>query len=538
MSTTDWRPVYGVITTFIIGRFVVKHLLRRKDETPHPPGPKPKFLIGNALDMPLENASQVYLEWSKKFNSDILYMNALGNKIIVLNSREDADELFEKRARIYSDRPYVPTMKMMGVDFNFGFLPYGDSWRFHRRIAQQILRADAVHQLHPIQTQKVHEHLLGLLQTPERFEDHNKMLSLTIPLTTMYGYHAQSLDDPLIVSAERFSTLAVAVLSPGGSLVNVFPALRHVPWTWTQRMVKKIKALTDQVKAIPLESLKRDMANGKASPSFMTDFLERKQTVGASQEEEEAHLNVANTVYAAAADTTISATQAFFYLITAHPEVQAKAYAELDCVLGCSARLPTFEDRPHLPYIEAIYREVMRWCPPVSMGVPHATTEDDWYKGYFIPKGTTVFGNIWAMTHDERRYQDPMAFKPDRFFDENGNLNDDKRILAYGFGRRVCLGKYAASDMLWLMMASVLSCFKLGPKTDQNGHEIKMNDGFKEIGLMMYVVPFARDFGYLSYVRHKTPYECHIDPRSDKHRELILENAKPANSTGLVQVHA
>ncbi len=70
-----------------------------------------------------------------------------------------------------------------------------------------------------------------------------------------------------------------------------------------------------------------------------------------------------------------------------HPEVQRKAQAEIDLVIS-STRLPDFEDRPALPYLEAIYREVMRWSQSVPLGSPHALTEDDYYKGYFIPKGT------------------------------------------------------------------------------------------------------------------------------------------------------
>ena len=72
-----------------------------------------------------------------------------------------------------------------------------------------------------------------------------------------------------------------------------------------------------------------------------------------------------------------------------HPEVQRKAQAEIDEVVG-QARLPDFDDRPKLPYIEAIYREVLRINPPVPLGLPHGVTEDDYYKGYFIPKGTDV----------------------------------------------------------------------------------------------------------------------------------------------------
>ena len=44
-----------------------------------------------------------------------------------------------------------------------------------------------------------------------------------------------------------------------------------------------------------------------------------------------------------------------------------------------------------------------------------------------------------AMAHDEKKYQDPHAFKPERFLDADGKLNDDDRILTYGFGRRLVL---------------------------------------------------------------------------------------------------
>ncbi|EEB97400.1 hypothetical protein MPER_03291, partial [Moniliophthora perniciosa FA553] len=75
----------------------------------------------------------------------------------------------------------------------------------------------------------------------------------------------------------------------------------------------------------------------------------------------------------------------------------------------------------------------MRWHPALPLGFPHMATEADSYKGYYIPQGTTVFSNIWAMTHDEDIYPDPYEFKPERFLNTNGSIND---VLAYGFGRR------------------------------------------------------------------------------------------------------
>src|SRR5260221_451205 len=142
---------------------------------------------------------------------------------------------------------------------------------------------------------------------------------------------------------------------------------------------------------------------------------------------------------------TISATGIFLYLMAKNPQVQRKTQEEIDRVVGTS-RLPDVNDRPDLPYIEAIYRELLRYEPPLSIGVPHCLVEDDIVDGYYIPKGLSipisgglgtannvslgsiVYSNIWAMTHDENIYPDPFNFKPERFFDADGKLNDDNRI--------------------------------------------------------------------------------------------------------------
>jgi cytochrome P450 len=71
--------------------------------------------------------------------------------------------------------------------------------------------------------------------------------------------------------------------------------------------------------------------------------------------------------------------------MTVNPGIQDKAQREIDSIIG--DRLPDFSDRQNMPYIEAIYREVLRSSPPVPMSFPHRLMEDDHFKGYFIPKG-------------------------------------------------------------------------------------------------------------------------------------------------------
>ena len=107
--------------------------------------------------------------------------------------------------------------------------------------------------------------------------------------------------------------------------------------------------------------------------------------------------------------------QALFLALALYPEVQKKAQAEIDAVVGPN-RLPDFEDRPFLPYINAVIKESMRWhlvaptggpffiiiihCATILTGskaVPHMATNDDEYDGYYIPKGTIMLGNSWSV---------------------------------------------------------------------------------------------------------------------------------------------
>ena len=76
-----------------------------------------------------------------------------------------------------------------------------------------------------------------------------------------------------------------------------------------------------------------------------------------------------------------------------YPEVQKRAQEDIDQL--ASNRLPTLDDFDSLPYIRAMIKEVVRWGPVVPLGLLHSVLKDDVYENYFIPKGTTVIGNIW-----------------------------------------------------------------------------------------------------------------------------------------------
>jgi len=81
-----------------------------------------------------------------------------------------------------------------------------------------------------------------------------------------------------------------------------------------------------------------------------------------------------------------------------HPDVQSRAVADINAV--CGDDIPNFEHKPSLPYIEAICREVLRWQPVTPLGLPHMTSQDDVYEGYFIPKGSYISLSLVYNEHE------------------------------------------------------------------------------------------------------------------------------------------
>lgn len=76
------------------------------------------------------------------------------------------------------------------------------------------------------------------------------------------------------------------------------------------------------------------------------------------------------------------------------PEVQKTAQAQIDQVVGPD-RLPTLDDIVNLRYIHACVKETIRWMPTLIIGVPHSNIQEDEYKGYKIPNGSTIVANNW-----------------------------------------------------------------------------------------------------------------------------------------------
>lgn len=448
-----------------------KYWLNRS-HPPLPPGPTPLPVVGNILSLDVDRPWVTFNSWRSKYGN-IIYARLLNKPVIVINSEEIAKALFEDRSTIYSDRPQSIVYEYFASDFNAGLMPYGNRWRLHRRIFHQAFRQPAIPNYHAAQLRAAHKMLFNLLQDPGNYPSHFQMFIMSFVLPIVYDYEPKAKDDRIVDAILRFGDLVVDALVPGKVvLMETFSFLFHLPtWfpgaTFKRASVKCIQAGHD-LKNFPFDHVQERMSTGDVAPCLITDTLNR---MGHSEENAIAVKEVAAIAYGAASETSTSTLLVFILAMILHPEVQERAQAEIDQVVG-KDRLPNFDDRQALPYVEAVFREILRWCPVVPFGIPHATTTSDIYDGYFIPKGVTVFTNTWAMTHDENKYPNPDEFKPERFLRGDGSLTSDTALVGFGWGRRSCVGRHLADASLWIAIVNFLAIFSVRKAVDEHGADI------------------------------------------------------------------
>ncbi|KAH7334815.1 cytochrome P450 [Rhizoctonia solani] len=502
-------PELGLAATALGSSLYLYHR-GRAPQRPLPPSPPGSYpLIGHALMLPTEREHLAYDKWCKELKSDIISLTAAGQTIIILNSVEAAAELMDRRSRIYSDRPQLRVMSdpdLLDWGNNTGSSPYGPRWKKQRRITHEVLKPSANAHNFALFEKESYAMLKRLAEDPSNFgKEFRRTVSGEI-LSTVYGYTVEDTNDSLVrdtvTAIDNFCVAAI----PGNFMVNFIPWLKYVPeWvpgTQWKRKLKEWRRLKKKITEGPYNWTKAQIASGSAAPSMIKSYLasiEGNPQIDLADEED--HLLWATaTLFGGASDTTHASLMCFVLLMVRHPEIQARAQEEIDQVTG-SQRLPNIDDRDSMPYIRNIVQEVLRWQPPLPLGFPHATTEDDEYRGYFIPKGSIVMSNIWAMSRDETVYKSPDTFDPERFLD-----SDTPNAPVFGFGRRSCPGNHYAEASLFIMFASMLAVFDMKPKVDPATGKEEM----PEVTVTLNAL-----------VSHISPFECSIKPRSNFHRELI-----------------
>ncbi|KAH9077873.1 cytochrome P450 [Lactarius deliciosus] len=489
---------------------------RRRRGFPYPPGPPLLPVIGNLLDVPKLSPWLAYANMSKKYG-DVVCLQVFGEVVVVLCSPTAIKDLLEKRGELYADRTPFPILEIMDVDWLFPLTRMGKYWHEGRKLLDRSFRPGAAALDRRLIEEKTRVLLGQLLATPKVFREHLYLFQGRIVMRLTYGYDLKENDDMLVLP-KRIANIIKPFFLPGAALVNHLPFLRRlpswVPWFKYEPLAGECRELAQRMKNEPIDFVRNSMREGTAVPSLATEYFQEADLLNGVERQQAVQgiKDILGSLFQAGTDTTVVTMSSLFLALTLYPDVQKRAQAELDSVVSRD-RLPTYDDKPRLPYIEAISKELMRWHVVSALGVPHSPTDDDFYKGYFIPKGAVVIANAWAILHDPELYPDPEAFNPDRFLNEDGTLRDDPMLsLAFGAGRRICAARHLVDTILFVVTASVLSVFNVTRAKDKNGKEIPVAAPPLE-SVLPDIAVFLPEF------------ECSITPRDKVAEDLIRASA-------------
>ncbi|KAI8409450.1 hypothetical protein FOFC_09289 [Fusarium oxysporum] len=503
---------------------------RSRPTLPLPPGPPSEFLLGHSRVIPKENAAAVYAKWSKEYNSDIIHVRSLGRSTVVLNSADVARDILDKKGANFCDRPRFTLLEVMGWGKTLTFLPFGERWQMHRKLLQTSFSNTNVRQWHSLQITEARRTIRNILKKPKTWETSLRRLAVAIVLQVSYGTQVLEDDDPYIQIANDAMYATGNGGVPANSIVDLVPFVRYFPdcivRDWSLRFARQwrwaIKKLHDVPFAAAQAEYHRDdhHRNTSLAHHLLREYKDKEFRGQEQQWSLDDIKGAAGAVFIAGADTTWATCVIFVLNMVLHPEIQEKAQQELDAVIGTD-RLPDFSDRPALVYIEHIVQEIYRWSPLAPLGIPHKSLHDDIYKGMLIPKDTllrccyhnevtrwggylistrtVVYANAYAMAHDERVYKNPHDFNPDRY-----EAGEPFPVGNFGFGRRVCVGRFLADNSVWIMVATMSSVLRFCKKMSSDGKPIEPRVRFTNGGTC-----------------HPEHFDCVIKPRSLEAEALV-----------------
>lgn len=163
------------------------------------------------------------------------------------------------------------------------------------------------------------------------------------------------------------------------------------------------------------------------------------------------------TLFLAGHETTALALSWSWYLLALHPEAEKKFHDELEEVLG--GRTPTVEDMRKLVYTEMIAKEAMRLYPP-AYAVGREALEDTEIGGFRVPRKSQIFAFQWTTHRDERYFENPDSFDPERWLPERAERIPKYAYFPFGGGPRQCIGNYFAMMEIVLLLATIGQRFK------------------------------------------------------------------------------
>ncbi|KAM4706969.1 cytochrome P450 1A1-like [Discoglossus pictus] len=470
----------------------------RKSSRFNLPGPWTLPIVGNFFQ--LGDQIHISLTEMRKRYGDV-YLIKLGMMpVVVVSGMDTVKKVLIKQGEHFADRPNIYSFSLLSDGKSMTFSEkYGENWKIHKKIMKNALRtlskSDAnssncsccLEEYVCAEASNLMANFKEISAEKGAF-DPSSYITLTVANVVCalcfgkrYDHHDKDFLSIVEVNHD------IQRVSGGGFLADFIPGLRFLPSPAMKAVKKFIGSFNNFISSSVQEHYAsydenhiRDITDALIQLCNETIKEEKKQQLT----EDQIIASVAD-IFGAGFDTVSSALMWTLLYLLQYPKIQEKIHKEIDEKIGCT-RSPRFDDRKELHYTEAFINEVLRHSSPVPFTIPHCATMDTKLNGYFIPKDTCIFVNMYQVNHDSTIWKDPDLFMPERFLDENGCLDKTliEKVLIFGMGVRKCIGEDLARNEMFVILATILQQLKL-----MNGNKSEL-DLTPVYGLTMKPKPY------------------------------------------------
>jgi len=395
--------------------------------------------------------------------------------------------------------------------FTIGTSPWDKSCRSKRQAAASGLNKASVDKYIDI----IHTEVKELIRDFYMFSEKGKIAiepkkflqkyALNVSLVVNYGTRMNAVSDELFTEITDTELQISNFRSTSYSYQDYLPILRYLPAGKKQALADQARKRRDVYMSKLLDTLRDQIASGN-DRSCITGTILKDPAHKLTPAELS---SICLSMVSAGLDTLGSTLYWSVGHLATHPDLQTKAYEAILAVHG-EKGLDVYSDKD-VPYISALHKEASRFFTVLKLGLSRKTISDSNYENHFIPAGTTVFYNSFAMNHDPQKFKNPEEFNPERFLD--GSAGDDEMDhFGFGVGRRLCVGKGLAEREMYIAFGELIQHFEMKRSEIPAEQQISTN-------------PRTDTVNPTGLAHHPLPYYVRFVPRNPEKLEAWLNSS-------------
>ncbi|RWR87821.1 cytochrome P450 89A2 [Cinnamomum micranthum f. kanehirae] len=447
----------------------------KKKKRELPPGPPSIPILGNLLWLTQSffDLESILRQLRPKYGP-IISLRICSHTLIFISDASLAHKALVQNGSTFSDRPpaLAAGLILSSNQNNISAANYGPFWRLLRRnLMSEILHPSRVKSYSQdrkwaleLMTEKLRRHADS--SEPVCVVEFFHYFMFRLLLLMCFG---QKLDENTVKKMETIHRRVLVSIMK----FNFYPFLPKIgKLIFRKRWNDLVRMRRDQAKFfIPLIRARKDRKQGLEEDNRTSVFCYVDSLLGLEFPDEGGRkltegemVSLCSEFLSAGADTTSTSLEWIIANLVKHQDMQQKLVEELVGVVGEEAEKVEEEDLNELLYLKAVIMEGLRRHPPGHFVLPHAVSEDVTFEGYVIPKGTMVNFTVADIGRDEKVWEEPMAFRPERFLDSGENVDitgsREIKMMPFGAGRRMCPGLNLAMLHLEYFVANMMREFE------------------------------------------------------------------------------